>query len=174
MNCKIKQAIGVVADELAYQKITKMGFKVLLRHYECPVGEVDLIAKKDGKLVFFVVNRKMDEDVKKTAAYYLKRYGIKDVSCEFKTINTEDPAIENKTVNKKERTDSSIDGATRNDLMEAVKRLGIKNFRVMNKEELKAIVNGATGPQIEAIQLAAVTRWKSGWGKKKKAVSNGA
>lgn len=52
---------------------------------------------------------------------------------------------------------------TRNQLMEKVKSLGIKNFRVMNKEELKMIVSGASVPQIEAIQLAAVTRWKSGW-----------
>ncbi|MEK7140494.1 MAG: hypothetical protein AAB815_01790, partial [Patescibacteria group bacterium] len=68
---------------------------------------------------------------------------------------------------KIERTDSSIDGATRNDLMLAVQRLGVKNFRVMNKEELKSICNGATPQQIEAIQLAAVTRWKSGFGKGK-------
>ena len=68
---------------------------------------------------------------------------------------------------KKERVDSSVHGATRNQLMEAVKGLGIKNFRVMNKAELLMICEGATPQQIEAIQLAAVTRWKSGWGTKK-------
>lgn len=67
-----------------------------------------------------------------------------------------------------ERTDTSVNGASRKDLMDAVQRLGVKNFRVMNKAELLMIVNGATPVQIEAIQLAAVTRWKSGWSKNKK------
>ena len=58
-------------------------------------------------------------------------------------------------------------GRSRNELMEWVKERGIKNFRVMNKEELAAIVGGATPQQIEAIQLAAVSRWKSGFGKRK-------
>lgn len=57
---------------------------------------------------------------------------------------------------------------TRNEMMLEVKSMGIKNFRVMNKEELTAIINGAPKAQIEAIQLAAVTRWKSGWNKEKK------
>ena len=56
-------------------------------------------------------------------------------------------------------------GRTRNDLMLEVKARGIKNFRVMNKEELRMIVAGASAQQIEAVILAAVTRWKAGWKK---------
>ena len=58
-------------------------------------------------------------------------------------------------------------GRSRNQLMEVVKSRGIKNFRVMNKAELREIFNGASQTRISEIQVEAVTRWKSGWGKKK-------
>jgi len=58
-------------------------------------------------------------------------------------------------------------GRSRNQLMEVVKSRGIKNFRVMNKAELREIVNGASQTRISEIQVEAVSRWKSGWGKKK-------
>ena len=58
-------------------------------------------------------------------------------------------------------------GQSRNQLMEMVKSRGIKNFRVMNKEELAEIVSGAKADRIAEIQKQAVERWKSGWGKKK-------
>jgi len=58
-------------------------------------------------------------------------------------------------------------GRSRNQLMEVVKSRGIKNFRVMNKAELTEIVNGASQTRISEIQVEAVDRWKSGWGKKK-------
>ena len=57
-------------------------------------------------------------------------------------------------------------GQSRNQLMEEVKSRGIKNFRVMNKEELAEIVDGAKPDRIEAIMKEAVTRWKAGWKKK--------
>ena len=56
---------------------------------------------------------------------------------------------------------------SRNQLMEAVKSRGIKNFRVMNKAELAEIIGCAKPDRIEAIMKEAVARWKSGWGTKK-------
>lgn len=51
--------------------------KILLINYECPLGKVDKITKKDGKLLFYGTTEKVVE-------YYLKRYGIKDVDWEIK------------------------------------------------------------------------------------------
>lgn len=60
---------------------------------------------------------------------------------------------------------------TRHALMLQAKDRGIKNFRVLNKEELgKVLIDGATPDQIHKIVDGAVTRWKSGWGSRK--VSN--
>lgn len=58
---------------------------------------------------------------------------------------------------------------TRNELMLKAKERGIKNFRVINKEELVEILKeGTTQEHINEIVSGAVARWKAGWGKGKK------
>jgi len=57
---------------------------------------------------------------------------------------------------------------TRNALMLLAKERGIKNFRVLNKEELMHVTaEGITQQEIDALVAGAVARWKSGWGKRK-------
>jgi hypothetical protein len=58
---------------------------------------------------------------------------------------------------------------SRNELMLQAKAKGIKNFRVINKEDLVEILKeGTTQERINEIVSGAVTRWKSGWGKGKR------
>ena len=53
---------------------------------------------------------------------------------------------------------------TRNELMMMAKERGIKNFRVLNKEELMHVLaEGITQQEIDAIVAGAVKRWKAGW-----------
>jgi hypothetical protein len=62
-------------------------------------------------------------------------------------------------------------GASRNDLMMTAKERGVKNFRVLNKQELADVLKNIGDQKVvDAIVAGAVARWKSGWGKKK--VSN--
>jgi len=57
---------------------------------------------------------------------------------------------------------------SRNELMLIAKDRGIKNFRILNKEELMHILaDGITQQEVDALVAGAVTRWKSGWGSKK-------
>jgi len=59
-------------------------------------------------------------------------------------------------------------GASRNELMMTAKERGVKNFRVLNKQELTdALKNIGDQEAVDAIVAGAVARWKSGWGKKK-------
>jgi hypothetical protein len=59
-------------------------------------------------------------------------------------------------------------GASRNELMLAAKERGVKNFRVLNKQELEDVLkNIGDQKAVDAIVAGAVARWKSGWGKKK-------
>ena len=59
-------------------------------------------------------------------------------------------------------------GATRNELMLAVKERGVKNFRVLNKQELADVLKNIGDQKvIDAIVAGAVARWKSGWGKRR-------
>jgi len=71
---------------------------------------------------------------------------------------------------EKSETDRTFDkGLSRNELMLQAKAKGIKNFRVINKEELVEILKeGTTQERIDEIVSGAVARWKSGWGKGKK------
>ena len=56
---------------------------------------------------------------------------------------------------------------SRGDLMLQAKAKGIKNFRVLNREELmKVLAPKATEEIIAQVVQGAVVRWKSGWGKK--------
>ena len=53
---------------------------------------------------------------------------------------------------------------TRKELMMTAKERGIKNFRVLNKEELMHVLaEGITQQEIDAIVASAVARWKAGW-----------
>jgi len=57
---------------------------------------------------------------------------------------------------------------SRHSLMMIAKERGIKNFRVLNKEELMHVTaDGITQQEIDALVAGAVARWKSGWGKGK-------
>jgi hypothetical protein len=59
-------------------------------------------------------------------------------------------------------------GASRNELMMTAKERGVKNFRVLNKQELTDVLkNIGDQKAVDAIVAGAVARWKSGWGKRK-------
>ncbi len=58
---------------------------------------------------------------------------------------------------------------SRQALMLLAKERGIKNFRVLNKAELgQVLAEGVTPERIQEVVSGAVTRWKAGWGTKKK------
>jgi len=59
-------------------------------------------------------------------------------------------------------------GASRNELMVTAKERGVKNFRVLNKQELSDVLkNIGDQKAVDAIVTGAVARWKAGWGKRK-------
>ena len=73
-----------------------------------------------------------------------------------------------KTKKKKVVETKSVTKNTRHDLMLQAKDRGIKNFRVLNKEELGIVLaEGVTSEKIDNVISGAVARWKSGWGSKK-------
>jgi len=59
-------------------------------------------------------------------------------------------------------------GASRDELMMTAKERGVKNYRVLNKQELSDVLkNIGDQKAVDAIVAGAVARWKSGWGSKK-------
>lgn len=87
---------------------------MLLRNYECALGEIDLIAKEKGSLVFIEVKTRSSDamgspaeavtfekrrQIIRVAKYYLKRYGISDRACRFDVVSVrmmpnQEPVIE--------------------------------------------------------------------------------
>jgi hypothetical protein len=62
-------------------------------------------------------------------------------------------------------------GSTRAQLMENCKQKGIKNFRVLNKQELTdCLANIGDQKKIDLIVAGAVARWKAGWKANKEVV----
>ena len=100
------QNLGVLGEELAFHYLKKMGYKILLRNYESPMGEIDLIAKEKGALVFVEVKTRSSDamglpvesvthfkrrQIIKSAQYYVKRYGIYQVPCRFDVVSVRIP-----------------------------------------------------------------------------------
>ena len=76
------------------------------------------------------------------------------------------PASPNRDKSARPKTEAKI---SRNDLMLQAKEKGIKNFRVLNKEELEKVLDPkATKEDIDKVIQSAVKRWKSGWGSRSK------
>jgi len=93
---------------------------------------------------------------------HAKHYGKKKA----KTQKAKAPA---KPPEKSETGETRSKGPSRNELMLQAKAKGIKNFRVINREELVEILKeGTTQERINEIVSGAVARWKAGWGKGKK------
>ncbi len=95
------QMLGAIGEELAFHELKNRGYKVLIRNYECALGEIDLIAKEKGSLVFIevktrrsdamgspgeAVTREKRRQIIRVAKYYLKRYGIPDIACRFDVV----------------------------------------------------------------------------------------
>jgi putative endonuclease len=51
----VKKALGNRGEEIAASFLRKQGYKVLKRNYSVPTGEIDIIARDGGTLVFVEV-----------------------------------------------------------------------------------------------------------------------
>lgn len=96
------QTLGLIGEALACDYLAAKGYKILLKNFECPLGEIDLIAKEKGTLVFIEVKTRSSlamglpmesvtfrkrEQIVKVAQYYMKRYGIKNLPCRFDVVS---------------------------------------------------------------------------------------
>ena len=96
------QTVGILGEELAGHYLSAHGYKILIKNYECAFGEIDLIAKENGHLVFIEVKTRSSLEmgipaesvtfhkrgqIVKSARYYLKRYGIKNIPCRFDVVS---------------------------------------------------------------------------------------
>ncbi len=80
-----KKHLGELGENLACEFLRKKGYQILERNFRCRMGEIDIIARRSGTLVFCevktrrslkyglpcqAVNRKKMEHLRKAATFY--------------------------------------------------------------------------------------------------------
>ncbi|MGN1270986.1 MAG: YraN family protein [Clostridia bacterium] len=56
----VSHELGKIGENVVADYITKLGYKVLERNFECKQGEIDIIAKNNDELVFIEVKTRTD------------------------------------------------------------------------------------------------------------------
>ena len=93
-----RYSLGERGETAAADEIRKKGFKILRKNYKCAIGEIDLIAEKNGRIHFIeiktrsgrgfgdpaeAVDRKKQKKLIKLAAWYLKENKLEDPPVSF-------------------------------------------------------------------------------------------
>ena len=96
------RAVGTAYEQIAGRFLEKKGFQILEYNYRCRAGEIDLIAREGGYLVFVEVKYRRTADqgdpeeavdqrkrrrIGQAAAYYLYLHGLpENTLCRFDVV----------------------------------------------------------------------------------------
>jgi len=92
--------MGDRGENVAARFLRNHGYKIIVRNFKCPLGEVDIIARDGKTLVFCEVKTRTYDDptpedqvnetkrhqITKTAKLYLTRYGFPQPPARFDVI----------------------------------------------------------------------------------------
>ncbi len=94
-------SLGKMGEELAVTQLRTMKYQILERNYRCPLGEMDIIAREKGSLVFVEVKTRATKDfggpaaavherkqrqLSRIALLYLNQKKIRDVPARFDVV----------------------------------------------------------------------------------------
>lgn len=94
--------LGKYCESKAVRFLKKNGYKILERNYRSPFGEIDVIAREGGYIIFIEiksrasplfgppylkVTKKKREHIIKGALSYLKRYDSVDTECRIDIVS---------------------------------------------------------------------------------------
>ena len=92
------RTLGNRGEEIAASFLTRKQYRIRERQYRCPLGEIDLIAEKDGRLIFIevktrrslrygapalAVGPRKQQRIIRTAAWYMAHHPGDDCPCRF-------------------------------------------------------------------------------------------
>lgn len=98
---KNKRKIGFEYEKIAGEYLEKQGYEILEYNFYSRSGEIDIIAKHEGYLVFVEVKYRENDSkgdpleaisiqkqrtISKCALYYMKKKGMQDVSVRFDVV----------------------------------------------------------------------------------------
>ena len=97
-----KRAVGSVYEEKAAKYLESLGYQILERNYRCRTGEIDLIARDKGYLVFVevkfrqdgragygyeAVNWRKQQRIIRAARWYLMEKRMNEYHCRFDVVS---------------------------------------------------------------------------------------
>lgn len=100
---------GRLAEARAAAHLSSLGYAIVEQNYRCPVGELDLVAREGGDLVFVEVRSRADGEhgdaslavgaakqrrVARVAEYYLLDRRPSDETCRFDVVAITGEVIE--------------------------------------------------------------------------------
>jgi putative endonuclease len=50
-----RRSLGQAGESLAARELAQRGYRILARNWRCPIGEIDIVAEREGVLVFVEV-----------------------------------------------------------------------------------------------------------------------
>ena len=92
---------GLQGEELAVRHLRRLGYRVICQNYRCPLGEIDIIARHGGALVFVEVKSRSSiafgspklaitpakqRKLSQVAWHYLQRYNLTDTNARFDVV----------------------------------------------------------------------------------------
>jgi putative endonuclease len=96
-----RQKLGQQAENLACRELVSRGYQVLQRRFRTQFGEIDIVARDGGTLVFVEVRARAGEDygsaedsitarkiwkMTRMAQEYVMVHGLDDVDCRFDVV----------------------------------------------------------------------------------------
>ena len=94
-------SLGRRGEMIAWNYLQGQGYQILEKNYRCPLGEIDVVAKKDRRLSFIEIKTRTDDgfgrpeesvhEVKQrklaqVGAFYLKKNKLTDTSASFDVL----------------------------------------------------------------------------------------
>ena len=65
-------ALGKAGEAAARKKLEALGYQILQKNYRCRMGEIDLVARQDGELVFIEVKTRRQRETGSPAEFVHK------------------------------------------------------------------------------------------------------
>jgi putative endonuclease len=95
-----KDPLGDRGENRAARYLRERGYKILIRNFRCPLGEIDIVARDGRTLVFCEVKTRAEDNPKpeeqvndfkqhqitKAAKFYLGRYGVPQPPTRFDVV----------------------------------------------------------------------------------------
>ena len=96
---------GRVGEQLAASYLKRLGYRIICRNYRCPLGEIDIIARHRGVLVFvevksrrsqtfgspkLAINPAKQHKLSQVAWHYLQRHELTEASARFDVVTVSD------------------------------------------------------------------------------------